>query len=215
MKPGLIANPGRLTACFVAAVAGLLVGHGARAADDKPLSSASSRELLDRLGTGGLVSRTLQLVELPDSSQFHCRSEVGAGTKPATPGGPSSRTLEVVPYAGNTTAGVNLDIRFKLGSSVLQPDDMVLLSNLAIALNDESMRATTFAVAGHTDALGKPEENLRLSCLRATSVLRDLQGKGIELQRMAAYGFGSTRQLRNEMPATAPENRRVEVRLAP
>jgi outer membrane protein OmpA-like peptidoglycan-associated protein len=129
-------------------------------------------------------------------------------------GGSRTRSLEVVPYAGDATPGVHLDVRFATGSDRLSRDDVTLLDNLAAALADPRLQDTRFSIAGHTDATGPATLNLELSCARALAVARHLQGRGIGAERMSAYGFGSQRPLTLERRAAA-FNRRVEIRLAP
>ena len=126
----------------------------------------------------------------------------------------STRTLEVVPYAGDTTPGVNLDVRFATASDKLTAADQQLLDTLAKALKSPELAKDRFAVAGHTDATGDDRLNQELSCARALAVRRYLGGKGIPASRLSAYGFGSTRPLEAGQQESAA-NRRVEIRKAP
>ena len=67
-------------------------------------------------------------------------------------------------------------------------------------------------IAGHTDNVGKPEDNLLLSTNRAKSVLRYLVQKGIDPRRLSAKGYGDTSPVAdNNTPQGRQENRRVEV----
>ena len=132
---------------------------------------------------------------------------------PPRDAGPARRNLEVVPYAGDSTPGVNLSVQFATGSDRLASGDRALLDNVAAALNSPKLASDGFAVAGHTDASGDARLNLELSCVRALAVRRYLVDKGVAEARLTAYGFGSARPLEGD--AAAATHRRVEVRKAP
>ena len=70
-----------------------------------------------------------------------------SGAGPAA--GARARNLEVVPYAGDTTPGVNLDVRFATASDKLTKADQALLDTLAKALKTADLAKDRFAVAGH------------------------------------------------------------------
>jgi OmpA-OmpF porin, OOP family len=66
-------------------------------------------------------------------------------------------------------------------------------------------------VEGHTDSVGKPDYNKRLSQQRAESVVKYLVGKGVKSERLVAKGFGADRPIAdNATDAGKEENRRVE-----
>lgn len=176
-----------------------------------PMAEASVEALVDLLDSGA-ISRSFTRTRPPDESTSQCHGKAG-GTKGAD-GGSGSRNLEVVPYAGDTTPGINLDIAFGHGSDKMSAKEVALLDNLAKALLNPRLVDAKFAVAGHTDATGKPEINLELSCARALAVRNYLARKGVAEPRMTAYGFGSRKPLQGTQ-ATAPQNRRVEIRMAP
>lgn len=175
------------------------------------MSEASVERLLDLLDAGP-TSRSFTRTQPPDESTSQCHGK-GGGTKGAG-GSSGTRNLEVVPYGGDATPGVNLDIAFGHGSDKMSAKEMALLDNLAKALLNPRLVDSKFAVAGHTDATGKVEINLELSCARALAVRSYLARKGVADQRMTAYGFGSKKPLQGTQ-ATAPQNRRVEIRMAP
>ena len=138
----------------------------------------------------------------------------GAGAEPGTRSLGATRNLEVVPYAGDTAPGVNLNLQFAHASDKLAAPDRALLDNLAGALQRPELARDRFAVAGHTDTTGDARVNLELSCARALSARRYLAGKGVAESRLSAYGFGSSRLLPAQEP-TASAQRRVEIRRAP
>lgn len=173
------------------------------------LSDASEQQLIDALSTSAATTRSFMPTAPPDVRTNECR-----GSNSKDEGGSGGRNLEVVPYGGEATASVSLDIGFDHGSDRLSERDRKLLDTLARALNSPQLTGKRFTVSGHTDATGALEVNLRLSCARALSASRYLQGRGIGAVRMSAYGFGPNRPLPGTQ-AVAPENRRVEISMAP
>lgn len=179
---------------------------GARA--QQPLAQPSVDALVAALA-GGPPTRSFRRTTLPDAG-----SNVCAGQAAPASGGATARNLEVVPYAGDTTPGVNLSVQFASASDALTAADKRLLDTLARALRNPQLAQDRFAVAGHTDGTGDARINLELSCARALAVRRYLGTQGVPAQRLSAYGFGSTRLLNADEPAGGA-NRRVEIRKAP
>ncbi|MRR54133.1 MAG: OmpA family protein [Deltaproteobacteria bacterium] len=72
--------------------------------------------------------------------------------------------------------------------------------------------ATKAVIAGHTDDIGSAEYNMKLSQMRAESVMQYLiTNFGIEASRLTAVGYGNTRRIDyNTTPAGRQHNRRVE-----
>ena len=194
----------------------------------QPVSQASVESLVAALsgagrGGDGPATRSFRRTQLPDAGSNLCGeaakpARAGSGTAGTRAvgghaGGAATRTLEVVPYAGDTTPGVNLSVQFATGSDRLAAGDRALLDNVAEALKSSTLAAESFAIAGHTDASGDARINLELSCARALAVRRYLVDKGVAETRLSAYGFGSARPFEGDAAAAA--QRRVEVRKAP
>jgi outer membrane protein OmpA-like peptidoglycan-associated protein len=222
----------------LALVAALALAAAVPAQAQQPLSQPSVEALVKALKGGGKGSgptaRAFKRTELPEAGTSLCAGEGGGAAAPASPAAPASgsapfdvatvagkqpggtraRNLEVVPYAGDTTPGVNLDVRFATASDKLTKADQTLLDTLAKALKTPDLAKDRFAVAGHTDATGDDRINQELSCARALAVKRYLSGKGVALARLSAYGFGSGRPLEAGQ-TDSPANRRVEIRKAP
>lgn len=78
----------------------------------------------------------------------------------------------------------------------------------------ELMRAeptSTLAITGHTDDIGSPRSNLRLSIARAESVARLVVEHGIARERLTISGRGEADPIdTNETPQGRATNRRVE-----
>jgi outer membrane protein OmpA-like peptidoglycan-associated protein len=198
----------RLSPLFL--IAGL-AGGAAQAQSQPPLAQTSVDALVAAL-SGGPATRSFRRTQLPDVGSSLCTGQGGGA--PAATGGSNTRNLEVVPYAGDTTPGVNLSVQFATASDKLTKADQALLDTLATALKTPALAQDRFAVAGHTDSTGDGRINLELSCARALAVRKYLAGKGVAAERLSAYGFGSNRLLAADQPA-AGVNRRVEIRKAP
>ena len=199
-----------------------LAGAATKAHAQQPPADTSVDALVQAL-SGGPVTRAFRRTQLPEAGSNLCGGQDGGGAVSAagagaggsgTRGVSTARNLEVVPYAGDTTPGVNLSVQFASASDKLTAPDRALLDRLAAALQKPELAQDRFAVAGHTDTTGDARINLELSCARALAVRRYLATKGVAEQRLSAYGFGSTRLVAANEP-TAGANRRVEVRKAP
>ncbi len=210
-----------LTAATLSLAAVLVLTTSLPAQAQTPLGAVSVEDLLRTLGGPG--KKSFLRTAPPDAASSLCGGQTGAPAKPGEPAkpaapaaadGPGKRNLEVVPYAGDTTPGVNLKVQFSYSSDKLTTGDRELLDTLAKALQHPELASDSFAVAGHTDTTGEARINLELSCARALAVRRYLVGKGVAQKRLSAYGFGSTRLLADNSP-TDGIHRRVEVRKAP
>lgn len=104
---------------------------------------------------------------------------------------------------------------FRSGSAVLNAgSNRVLVSALDMIRKHPSERVL---IAGHTDSVGNPVSNRKLSEARAASV-RDwlADASGIALTRFAIQGYGDTRpKAPNGTEAGRAANRRVEITLVP
>lgn len=101
-------------------------------------------------------------------------------------------------------------VNFAHASSVIQKESRPLLDKLAaIAKRCKGYR---FTVEGHTDLTGSRAANLTLSKKRAEAVRWALIDRGIDMDHIAAEGFGASRPLEN---ATSDEanarNRRIAI----
>jgi len=108
---------------------------------------------------------------------------------------------------------VDLSIQFEFDSAKILPESKPLLDNLAKAINSNELRGLSFVVEGHTDGIGLPAYNLRLSDQRATAVLNYLSlSGGVTKNRLKSVGKGSNDLLMPDKPDAA-ENRRVRITL--
>lgn len=76
---------------------------------------------------------------------------------------------------------------------------------------DQNTTVTKLRIEGHTDDVGKPEDNMKLSQQRADAVAKWLMAHGIAATRLHAVGFGETRaKVKNDSDANRAQNRRTE-----
>jgi outer membrane protein OmpA-like peptidoglycan-associated protein len=109
---------------------------------------------------------------------------------------------------------VNLsDVLFDTGSAVLKPGTREKLARVSgILLSHPELR---LQVEGHTDSVGGPDLNQRLSETRAESVRTYLVSQGIASNAVATRGFGDTQPVASNDTATGrQQNRRVELIVA-
>ncbi len=104
------------------------------------------------------------------------------------------------------------NLEFATGSSTISTSSFESLDLLAELLLKKP--AYKIYIAGHTDNVGKPESNLKLSQERAEAVKNYLRDKGIGVERIKTEGFGSERPVaENDTAEGRQKNRRVEFRI--
>ena len=101
-------------------------------------------------------------------------------------------------------------IFFEFGLSSIKPESYGLLDELAsVILAYPELQK--IHVEGHTDNIGTAESNLALSKDRAISVRKALVDRGVEADRLAAFGYGEKQPVAtNETEEGREQNRRVE-----
>ena len=73
----------------------------------------------------------------------------------------------------------------------LKTESITELDNVVRLLNDNPN--VKIQIGGHTDNVGKPADNLKLSTGRAVSVVNYLLSKGVKNERLTFKGFGETK----------------------
>jgi outer membrane protein OmpA-like peptidoglycan-associated protein len=102
---------------------------------------------------------------------------------------------------------------FVSGKAAIDPRSRNLLLQIAAVLRSHA-ELPPLLVEGHTDNVGKPGVNRKLSQARAEAVRLFLIEQGIDQGRVGAAGFGPDRPVAsNRTPSGRASNRRVEFRL--
>jgi outer membrane protein OmpA-like peptidoglycan-associated protein len=114
------------------------------------------------------------------------------------------------PVPPGPAPSLSLAIQFESNSSRVRPESGPVLGNLVAALQSPELKASRFAIEGHTDAVGSAARNLALSQERADEVRLYLVALGVHPSRLKAVGKGAT-QPANPLDPLAAANRRVRV----
>jgi len=109
-------------------------------------------------------------------------------------------------------------VRFE--SDILFAVDSAVLSDTARSSLDAAAEVfveypkTAIIAQGHTDSSGSEEHNQALSERRASAVMNDLIGRGIDASRITAVGYGEGAPIAsNDMSSGREANRRVDLLL--
>jgi|GEM_PF-3165474 len=103
-------------------------------------------------------------------------------------------------------------IRFASGKADILPESVPTLES-AVATMQEHPNLIV-EVAAHTDNVGKPKYNQKLSQKRADAVMGWMVGKGVDAKRLQAKGYGMKEPIAsNKDEAGRAQNRRVELRI--
>ncbi len=110
----------------------------------------------------------------------------------------------------NKDGFVSLYVSFDTGKATIKADSAETLDAAAAAL--KAAASLKVEVGGHTDNVGAPEANQRLSQERAQAVMAALVARGIKADRMTAKGYGQTTPVAdNRTEEGRAKNRRVEL----
>jgi OOP family OmpA-OmpF porin len=103
-----------------------------------------------------------------------------------------------------------LNINFDTDKATLRPDGQKNVDEILTLLNTNSK--LNLSIEGHTDNTGSAERNKQLSTERANTVMKSLVGKGVNIKRLKAIGFGSDKPIKpNDTDNNRSQNRRVEL----
>src|SRR6266508_2761957 len=105
---------------------------------------------------------------------------------------------------------VALYINFDFDKATIKPESQPIVDQIVKLLKTNPSLDLT--VEGHTDNVGQPAYNQRLSGSRATSVVAALTAQGIEARRLKAVGYGQDKPIAdNSTDDGRAKNRRVEL----
>ncbi len=137
-----------------------------------------------------------------------------APTTPAEPAPPPAQTSTATVKGDSVSIPGN--IVFDTGKATLKTGagSEEVLTQLKKFL-DENPQVTKLRIEGHTDNVGKPEDNMKLSGERALTIKKWLLDKGTKAERLIAVGFGETRPVADNATADGKaQNRRTEFKIA-
>lgn len=124
--------------------------------------------------------------------------------------------LEVRSVNGGLEVMLPGDVLFDFDRATIRANAVPILEKVAAAARQTGTRP--IRVEGHTDAVGQPAYNQKLSQARAQSVVQWLVEGGIPATRLSAKGFGATQPVApnrspdgKDDPAGRQKNRRVTV----
>jgi outer membrane protein OmpA-like peptidoglycan-associated protein len=102
-------------------------------------------------------------------------------------------------------------VNFDFDKATLRADSEPALNQVLALMKEEPKLA--LEIGGHTDNVGKPDYNMKLSDARAASVVQWLVAHGIAQDRLASHGYGDTQPLvKNDNDENRAKNRRVELK---
>jgi OmpA-OmpF porin, OOP family len=110
----------------------------------------------------------------------------------------------------NKNGYIALDIHFDTGKSTIKSESAPIIEQIVQLLKDNA--DLKLSVEGHTDNVGDPKSNQKLSEERAKSVVAELTKAGVEASRLGAAGFGQEKPVAdNRSEEGRAKNRRVEL----
>jgi outer membrane protein OmpA-like peptidoglycan-associated protein len=123
----------------------------------------------------------------------------------------SSGEREEIAAIAEDKPNIDLEITFDYNSADISKSSLPSVQALGRALSNPNLKASTFVVAGHTDAAGGEAYNQDLSERRADSIKRYLVDRfGIVSNDLVAVGYGKSKPKDPNAPMD-PANRRVQV----
>jgi OOP family OmpA-OmpF porin len=132
---------------------------------------------------------------------------------PATPPPAAEPPKSDVTVSGDRL-GVPGNIVYETGKAIIKPESEPTLNALKNFM-EQNKNFTRIRVEGHTDNVGKPAENMKLSTDRAMAVVTWMAAHGLSKDRFLAVGFGDTKPIAdNKTDDGKAQNRRTEFHLA-
>lgn len=102
------------------------------------------------------------------------------------------------------------NVFFDTKQSTLKGESVTELQNVVQLMNDNPQ--LKILISGHTDNVGAPADNLKLSTARAVAVVNYLSSKGIKMDRLQFKGYGETRPVADNATENGRAlNRRTEL----
>lgn len=119
---------------------------------------------------------------------------------------PAEEMKKALDAAGHVTLYINFDFN----KADIKPDSQPIIDEIVKLLNTSSDLRLT--IEGHTDNVGTPDYNRKLSDDRARAVVAALTARGIASSRLNSAGFGQDNPIAdNNSEEGRAKNRRVEL----
>lgn len=110
----------------------------------------------------------------------------------------------------NEKGFISLYINFETGKSTIKPESQSIVDQMTDMLKANPVLKVS--IEGHTDNVGTPAANQKLSQERAAALVNALVAKGIDKTRLASKGWGQTKPAAdNSTEDGKAKNRRVEI----
>ncbi len=123
-----------------------------------------------------------------------------------------TRRIKEIVREGSTFTFSEDVVHFEFNSSELAADSKEFFNQFGQWLQQNPSSYTHIKIAGHTDNVGSPEYNQKLSEDRARSVATALTGSGVASDRVSSVGFGLSQPIdSNDSEIGRARNRRVEM----
>jgi outer membrane protein OmpA-like peptidoglycan-associated protein len=118
-------------------------------------------------------------------------------------------------YIENVKIEIKATVLFESGKAIIKEVSKALLDEVAQQIIKHP-QIKKVRIEGHTDSLGRAEDNLYLSQDRADSVRRYLINRGVPKDKLEAVGYGASRPIdTNDTIDGRTHNRRVEFMIVP
>jgi outer membrane protein OmpA-like peptidoglycan-associated protein len=119
--------------------------------------------------------------------------------------------IPLQPLQANATV-ILKNIFFDVNKYELKPESSTELDNIVKLLKENP--SLKIQINGHTDNVGKPADNLKLSNNRAKAVIDYLAAKNIPASRLSSKGWGETQPIAaNSTEDGRARNRRTEMKV--
>jgi len=110
----------------------------------------------------------------------------------------------------NSNGFATIYVNFDTNQSVLKQDGVVAVKEIALLM--KQVPKLKLNIEGHTDNVGSPADNKKLSQARAEAVVKAVVGEGVDAKRLVAVGRGQESPVAdNRNEAGRAKNRRVEL----